>query len=201
MIEWYKPYGVREAYVFPFTESTATWGTGIKLRNMIMFKLTPKHDTDIMPVYGRDEKGLSVVRGGDIEMQLGGVQNDTDEVMTGRTSRTSGSGATEKRTRDIGDDSLPYFGLAVALKTKNDIGDVHIYCPNVMLSSLLALDLTETAKFSVPNVPAMLFGLSSEAGDRYRLWYEVELATKTALGSDFEAMLTANIPDGSYLIT
>ncbi len=199
MLEWFKPYGVASAYVYPFNEVAATWGTGVKVRNLISFKLTPVQDTDRLGVYGRDEKGLSVVRGADIELEFGGIQSDVDAIMTGRTVSLSGSGTTEIRHSGIDDDSFPYFALTLQLKTKNDIGDAHVYCPTLMLNSLMPLEIAEKAVFNRPKVTAMLFGLSTEAGLRYRLWYEPQFATKTPLTTAFLTQLQTNVA-GGYLI-
>ena len=192
MLEWSRPYAVREAYVYAYDEAVETWGTGVLLRNLISFKCTPIHDTDRLPVYGRDEKGLSVLRGGDIELELGGIQSDADAIMTGRTASLSGSGATEIRQRRVySDRSLPYFALAVAYKIQG-IGDAHAYFPNLMLPSLMAVEAAEAAKFVRPKVTAMMFGLTQDDGTKYDLYYDPEFAAQKALVTDWAAQLTAN---------
>lgn len=200
MLEWFKPYGVKSAYVYAYSESGGTWGTGVRLSNLSSIKLQPKNDVDRLGVYGRDEKGLSVVRGGDVELQFGGMQSDADAIMTGRTVSTSGSGATEIRHSGIHDDSFPYFAMAVQLKTKNDIGDMHLYFPTLMLDSLFPIEIAEEAKFVRPSVKAMLFGLTNPSGQRFRLWYEPQFATQTALTSAFLTQLQTNVA-GGYLIS
>ncbi len=199
MLEWFKPYGVAAAYVYAYSETLGTWGTGVRLFNLSSVKLQPKNDVDRLGVYGRDEKGLSVVRGGDVELQFGGMQSNADAVMTGRTATTSGSGSTEIRHSGIHDDSFPYFALAVKLKTKNDIGDMHLYFPTLMLDSLFPIEIAEEAKFVRPTVKAMLFGLTDPSANRYRLWYEPQFATSAPLTSAFLTQLQTNVA-GGYLI-
>lgn len=185
---YYKAESARIAAWLPATE---TWDASVAIPNLQGFKLEPDSDDDTMPIYGVNEHGLSVFKGGSVELDFGGIDRTTANIMTGLTSTSAGSGASETRTtRHEGGKNNPYFALAIQVPA-DDGGDVHLLLPKLQLTGRMAMEIAKESKFIVPNISAQILRLRLADGSLYPLYDEVEHAVNTALESDFSVALTA----------
>lgn len=184
---FYKAESARIAAWLPATE---TWDTSVDVPNLQGIKLEPESDEDTMPVYGVNEHGLSVFKGGKVELDFGGIDRTVSNIMTGLTSTSAGSGASETRTtRHKGGVNNPYFALCVQIPA-DDGGDVHLLLPKLQLSGRMAMEIAKESKFIVPNLSAQILRLRKANGDLYPLYDEVEHAAMTTLEPDFATAFT-----------
>jgi hypothetical protein len=157
----------------------------VAVPNLQGIKITPTMDNDEMRGFGSLEHLLAVLVGAEVELDFGGIDKDTEVVMTGFASSSSGSGASEQRsTRYEGADNLPYFAYQVQI-IADDEGDGHILLPRMKLDSLLPLEIAKENKFAMPNVKAKAVRLRKADNSLYPVFDFIEHATVTALSSTF----------------
>jgi hypothetical protein len=191
MLNFSKLYGVREARVGTYLPATELWDTSVDVPNLQAIKVTPSADNDEMMVYGGKEHGLAVIVGCEVTLDFAGIADTVVAAMTGISSSSSGSGASETRTRRLeGGDNLSYFGLMVKILA-DDGGDLHLYFPRCQLQSYFPLQMDKENKFLVPNVTAMAYRLRKEDGSLYPVIDMIEHATATSLATDFNSAFTA----------
>lgn len=192
MLEFYRPYRVAAANIWPYDSALETWGTYLALRNLSSFTATPQVDTDTMMVYGAIEHVLSVNTGFDLECMFGGLQQDAIDLITGRTRQESGAGDTEvwRGTSQDGDNK-PYFAMAVQLSVDAGGGDVHVYFPRVKLFGDMPVELSENNAFVKPQVTFKAARLRMENQTLYDSYIWKRYAVVTTLPTVFATAIAA----------
>lgn len=185
ILDWRVNYRAIAAKAAGWDASAETWNTPVAMPNLGAISLTPIMENDERNVYGARERFLSVLVGVEVSLEFTGKDEPSAAEMTGFTSTTTGSGASEvRKTRFTGGTNLPYFGLAVQIEA-DDGGDVHLYIPYLKLDSLLAMEMQSENKFVIPTVTAKAGRLRLANGNLYPVYDEIEHPSLTTLTSDF----------------
>jgi hypothetical protein len=194
LLEWRRPYSIKRASIWPYVESTETWGTKIDLSNVGSASWSPEMQTDKLPVYGKMARGLAVAVGHELSISFGGLQDDARAAMTGRASALSGDEPNEVRGHSSEDGkNMPYFAICVDLRLDDGSGDgiYRVANPFAMLQSLFALEMDDTHKFIKSQVPAYCFNLIQEDGTEYDSLYERDFETGVAIPAAFTDVIAA----------
>lgn len=181
-----RPYGIKAASVAAWDEAAETWGTPVIVPNLMGATFTPTMSNDEMNIYSSVEHLLSVLAGGELSLDLGGIATAAYNVMTGLTSDESGSGAGEVRdTAYIGGFNMAYFGIIYALDT-DGVSDMHYHLPRVKLDSFAELAAVAESEFVKPNITAKAARLRLADGvTLYPILRTIEHIVSTAIPSDF----------------
>lgn len=191
LIDFTRPYAIKAASVALWLEATELWDTPVVIPNMQGATFTPTMSNDEMTIYGSTEHLLSVLMGGELSLDFGGIDTPSYEVMTGLVGTPSGSGATEvDDTPYIGSDNLPYFGLIYALDTDGD-NDMHFLLPRVKLDSFFEIAAVAESEFIKPNVTAKAARLRLADESLYPILRTKKYAQVTAIPTDFNTAFTA----------
>jgi len=181
--KWYRAHG---AVVGQYSPATEMWNTGVAVPNLQGIQIAPMMENDEKNSYGSREHLLSVFVGLEVTLDFVGTHDPSVTEMTGFSSTSSGSGASEtRRRRKQGGQNLPYFGLIVGIEAEDE-GDVHLIIPYVKLDSLLGLEVAAENQFVVPNVTAKAARLRLADNTLLDLYNELEHATLTAPATDLD---------------
>lgn len=191
LLDQIAPYSVRAASVGGFVFSTQLFNTPKSMLKLQSIEIKPRMETDNYMVFGKTAGALAIQVDIDIKLNLSGVDYPAMAEMTGRTNTSSGSGSTERRTTDLqgGGAGLKRFGLAVACPAEDD-SDVHFYFPYCICTDDPISMAFEANKFAVNEVNITAMSLILATGVTLKQGRMINLATVTALPTDFNAWKT-----------
>lgn len=189
MLEFYRPYLVAAANIWPWDATLETWGTYLAMRNLSTLKITPVVDTDTMMIFGAMEHGLAVPTGIDLECQFGGLHQEIVDTILGRTRQESGTGDNEVWGGSMGaGENRPYIALGARLSVDGD-GDLHVFFPRIKLFGDIPVELSENNAFVKPTVTFKGFRLRKENGDLTDPYIWRRHAVTTALPTVFSTAI------------
>lgn len=191
LIDFTRPYAIKAASVAKWLEATEVWDTPVVIPNLQGATFTPTMSNDEMTIYGSTEHLLSVLMGGELSFDFGGIDTASYNEMTGLVGTTSGSGATEvEDTPYIGSGNMPYFGIIYALDTDGD-NDMHFLFPRVKLDSFAEIAAVAESEFLKPNITAKAARLRLIDESIYPVMRTRKYAVATAIPTDFNAAFAA----------
>ncbi len=153
------PYSVTAGKVAKWTQSSSTYtATAVAMATVQGIDFKPNRATDKRYSFGKVEGMLSILEDIEIKLSLTGMDYPAASEMTGRGITDSGSGAMQYSDFAAGGAGFTYFGLAVAMPADNG-GQVHLYCPFVMLNDDIWNVTAERNKFVVSDIGATAMSL------------------------------------------
>lgn len=170
-------YNVRAAKIWPWTQSTETYGTGVALNQLRGISIEMQYDTDELKVLGAVEETLAVAVSAEGVLRMAGFEDGLWDMIG---TDDSSSGADTHINNEDGGDDAPYFGLAVAIALKGG-GDKHVYLPKVQLQKSVDIDLGEDNQFLIPDLDYKAMRLRLASGTTYPVRKSFTKATATAL--------------------
>lgn len=144
------PFGLRRGYVAPYTPSSASYGTPVRVPSVKVasFKIV----TQNRDLQGDDGITATSTRAisADITCQMGGLSLAVIDVLNGSTTQSSG-GANFYRRMHVSNRRFPYFGFQIRVNDDENPGDQHVFAPKCKVTDGYELRF-EYEEFSIPEL-------------------------------------------------